>query len=147
MARRVRTIVEVYDDLDGKLVTEGESQNLTFAWRGSEFEIDVSDDHAEMLDELMRPIVQAARRTGGRKLAPGKKTNAIENNRLAIESAESKTAQETAERELRNEVRAWARENGFPNLASAGRIPWAVRQAWNAAHPDRPVPDESSSWS
>lgn len=144
MARRVRTYVEVTDDLDGKLVPEGEAQNLTFVWRGGEFEIDVSDEHADALDELMRPIVQAARRTGGRKLPLGKKTNAIENNRLAIEPP-SRTAQEMAEREMRNEVRAWARENGWPTLSSAGRISKEIRDAWNTAHPDRPVPDEASS--
>ena len=159
MARKVRTIVEVTDDFNGELIPENGGENLVFVWLGNEYEIDVLDTHAEQLDGLMSPLIQAARRV---RRVPGlaskrKIGKTIEGNKNseqralpaagnAVKDSEpivmSDKAKMLSEREFRREVRTWARENGFPDLGDNGRLPLPVREAWDNAHPDRTLPPE-----
>lgn len=159
MARKVRTILEVTDDFDHKLIPEGEGENLVFVWRGNEYEIDVSNEHSEQLDLLMQPVIQHARRVRRvPTLAAKKKPKVIEGKsdspaaRRELPAGNAGADSEPivmsdkqkmlSEREFRREVRAWARGNGFPDLGENGRLPLAVREAWDSAHPDRIIPPE-----
>jgi hypothetical protein len=51
----------------------------------------------------------------------------------------AKTATPITPNPTHEEVRAWARtKKEFKDIGERGRIPSAVRQAYNAEHPDRP---------
>ncbi|MFE0046255.1 hypothetical protein [Streptomyces albireticuli] len=41
-----------------------------------------------------------------------------------------------SERERNRVIRAWARENGWPNLSAQGRVPMHVRHCWDLAQQD-----------
>lgn len=168
MAKRVRTIVEIYDDLSGELLPEGEGQTITFAWRGKSYEIDLSNVNAAQLDDFMQKITSASRRldTKGKghshkaKPVPGPQGGteglppAAQKALSAAESAQEARArgqeltpyQEQMERRnFLRDVRLWAQENGFPDQAMSGRIKPDVREAWDRAHPDRPIPPEAET--
>lgn len=158
MARRVRVVETLIDDFDGTELPEGTGRSISFNWQGVDYEIDLSDEHGEALDAMMQPILDAARRVGGRKL-PGKRqraANAIgKGERAALTSGEPKEARadvttgtgyaaSMAKRRFLKEVRQWARDNGM-DQGNQGRIKPEVRAAWDAAHPDNPVPEEGES--
>ncbi len=105
--------VHLIDDLDGTEATT----SLTFAVDGVEYALDLSEKNAAKFHKAVGRYVdaanpvrpRAAKRTGtkgGAAVAPGQDLAAI---------------------------RAWARDNGF-EVASHGRIPRAVAEAYQAAH-------------
>lgn len=160
MAKRVRTIVTVIDDLTGEEQPEGTGQTVHYALDGKHYEIDLSDKNAEGLRELLAPIIRASRRQDGRRIGSGGRApKAVAPSERAPAPPElpaggeqpgeviigiSVTEQRTRETAFRKEVRAWARANGFPEQKDTGKLYEAARQAWNAAHPDRPVPEPRS---
>jgi hypothetical protein len=156
MAKRVRVIETLIDDLDGTEQPEGSGQTFNFNWQGVDYEIDLSDDHGEALQAMMQPILDAARRTGGRKLptrrhraanALGKGEQAALPSGAKEDRADLTTgtsyADAMAKRRFLKRVRVWARENGWPDQGDTGRLKEGVREAWNAAFPDDPVPEET----
>lgn len=64
MVKRIE--VEVVDDIDGKPAAE----TVSFALRGVEYEIDLSEKNAASLDRALAKYVKTARRVGGRKQRP-----------------------------------------------------------------------------
>lgn len=155
MARRVRVIETLIDDLDGNELPEGSGQTFNFNWQGVDYEIDLSDEHGEQLQAMIQPVLDAARRVGGRKLPTKrhKAANAIgKGDQPALPSGKEDRANVTtgtsyadamAKRRFLKKVREWARENGWPDQGNTGRLKEGVREAWNAAFPDEPVPDET----
>jgi hypothetical protein len=101
-----RTIVQLTDDLDGSEATE----SVSFGLDGTTYTIDLSDDNAAALRDLLAPYVANARRDGGR----GRRSNVthITNGRRGRSTGDvdPKT------------VRAWAAENGIA-ISARGRIP------------------------
>nr|WP_241832760.1 Lsr2 family protein [Amycolatopsis sp. CB00013] len=93
---------------------------MPFGLDGVQYEIDLSDENAEALRELLERYTAAGTRTGGRKLrvAAGQSTN-----------GSSRTA---TDRERNLQVRAWATENGYP-IAERGRIPSNIYEAFDSA--------------
>lgn len=158
MAKRVRVIETLIDDLDGTELPEGTGETYNFNWQGVDYEIDLSDEHSEQLKAMMQPILDASRRVGGRKL-PSKRqrpANAIgKGEQAALPAGErpkearadittgTAYADIMAKRRFLKRVREWARENGWPDQGNTGRLKEGVREAWNAAFPDEPVPDEA----
>lgn len=115
MAQKVT--VELVDDLDGTV--SDDIGTVTFGLDGAEYEIDLTEDNADRLREILADFVAVARRTGGRvrrATAPG---------RPAPPPA--------ANREQTRAIRGWARQNGF-DLADRGRIPANVIEAFEEAH-------------
>jgi hypothetical protein len=156
MAKRVRVIETLIDDLDGTELPEGTGQTFNFNWQGVDYEIDLSDEHSDQLQVMMQPILDASRRVGGRKL-PGKRQRSAQAVTKGTEQAALPSggqpkeeradlttgttyADHMAKRRMLKEVRRWARDNGFPDQADTGKLREGVRDAWNAAHPDNPVP-------
>ncbi|OKJ97531.1 histone-like nucleoid-structuring protein Lsr2 [Amycolatopsis sp. CB00013] len=126
MAQKVS--VEIIDDLDGGEAT----QTVPFGLDGVQYEIDLSDENAEALREVLDRYVAAGTRTGGRKLrvAAGQST--------AAGSGRTTTA---SDRERNQQVRAWASENGY-QVAERGRIPNEIYEAFdNADSGDAQVDD------
>lgn len=112
MARR--TSVITYDDLDG---SEGASR-VTFAYRGTRYEIDLSEENQAKLGTALAPFIVAARKTG----------------RVAV-LADQQTSTTAAGRRRRDlaAVRDWAREHGL-EVSDRGRVPIEVQNAYDAAH-------------
>ena len=108
MAQKVQIILE--DDLDG-----GEaSQTVSFALDGTSYEIDLNDKNAASLRDALATYVGHARKVSGSR-------------RGRRSSASSGTGASA------KEIRDWARDHGH-DVPERGRIPAAVREAFEAAH-------------
>jgi hypothetical protein len=105
-----RTTVTIYDDLDG---SEGAS-TVTFAYRGTSYEIDLGEENQAKLGAALAPFIMAARRTGRVPVPADRKTSASRRRDLAA-------------------IRAWAREQGL-EVPDRGRVPAEVQKAYDAAH-------------
>lgn len=150
MAKRVRTIVTYIDDLTGDELPEGDGTTVQYAWKGKHYEIDLSNHNAAQLDELLSPIIKASRRADTRTLPGAQRPRQVPSEPRALTAAPvdtiegmSHTQQVMYRRAFLKEVRAWAKENGWPAQAMSGRLMGGVREAWNEANPDRPVPEET----
>ncbi len=111
MAQRVNVIL--VDDIDGSDAAE----TVGFALDGVDYEIDLSEEHAEELREAVSLYVGHARRTGGRRRS----------NKRAASAASSGAGASAAE------IRAWARENGY-DVPERGRVSAEVREAYDSAN-------------
>jgi hypothetical protein len=141
--------------MDGTVLPEGEGHTITFTWLGVEYEIDLSDMHAEQLAAMMGPVIAASRRVGGRPsrtrsavavaaATQAARTITAKENGNGNSSSSGRSMSEREKREKLAEIRKWAQENGFPEQGDRGRLTLAVRDAWNEAHPDEPAPDETN---
>ena len=97
-----KLIIELADDIDGSEAT----QTVTFALRGVEYEMDLSDDNAAGLDEALAPFVAHARRVRSRKRSANRAGGTPHDIDPAI-------------------VRAWAAQQGM-SIGPRGRIPYAI---------------------
>jgi hypothetical protein len=116
MAERVNVVL--VDDIDGS----DASEKVTFGLDGVQYEIDLSQEHADELRAALALYIGHGRRAGGRKRATGNgraATGASSNNRSGGPSAA--------------EIRAWARENGW-DVPERGRVSAEVREAYAAAN-------------
>lgn len=109
MARKVVTLLE--DDLDG---TEA-SETVSFALDGSEYEIDLNNDHASELRGALERFTAVARQTSGGRGRP------------AARKASSHGGPDA------KAVRQWAAENGI-QVNTRGRIQAEVVEKYEAAH-------------
>ncbi len=108
MAQKV--LVEMLDDIDGTPA----AHTIPFSLDGVTYEIDLSDGNAAALRGGLARYIDAARRTGGRKV------------RVA-------TGQSTAsDRERNQQIRAWANTNGY-EVSERGRLSSEVIAAYDAA--------------
>lgn len=105
------TLVRLTDDIDGSDAVE----SITFAIRGTEYEIDLNAKNAAALDKALDKFVGA-----------GRKTAAINRNGRTPRRKRPATSRSAAE------VRNWARENGY-ELSDRGRIPTEISEAFDAA--------------
>jgi hypothetical protein len=112
MAQRVNVVL--VDDIDGSDAHE----TVSFAVDGVDYEIDLSDEHADELRNAVSLYVGHARRTGGRR----------KSGRRAASSGSGEVAGTSAA-----DIRAWARENGW-TVPERGRVSADVREAYAAAH-------------
>jgi hypothetical protein len=107
MARKI--IETILDDLDG---SEGAS-TVFFAFDGRSYEIDLSEENRERLSSALQPFIDAARTTSSLQRPSG--------------------AGRTAPKQDLNEIRAWARGNGY-KVSDRGRIAANVLEAYEAAN-------------
>ena len=114
MAQRVN--VELIDDLDESPAAE----TVSFALDGVSYEIDLSEDNAEKLREVLSTYVGHARRTGGRRGGSSRGSSAA-------------TPRSSATSGNAADIRAWARDNGSED-SERGRVSAEVRSASAAAH-------------
>lgn len=107
-----RTHIVLEDDIDG---SAADSQ-VSFAFEGVTYEIDLNPTHAAEFREAVAPWISHARRVGGRRSARRGTTTTIE---AAGPSA--------------TEIREWAKKRGI-EVSSRGRVPATVRAAYEEAH-------------
>lgn len=156
MARRVITQIVTTDDLNGEEIPEGHGANFRFAWDGSAYEIDLGDDNAAQVRALMGRLTDAGRKIGRfhPEMPNSKKSKAVASKESApalpgpeLEEGLSPWKQEAMVRQQFREIREWARANGWPDHPNYAKLRGGVREAWNAAHPDRPAPPEGAGTS
>ena len=107
MARQ--TIVQLTDDLDGSSAEE----SVSFALRGTEYEIDLNAKNVAALEKALEKFVVA-----GRRVAPAR--------------GRSTRPARTPVRASSSGVREWARANGY-EVNDRGRVPAEIREAYEAA--------------
>lgn len=163
MARKTRVVSWLVDDLTGEDLPEGEGQTVIYGLDGRTYEIDLSDHNADQIRQLLAPLIAASRQIDGPK-QKGKKPIS-EAQRRQLDEARARQVQNAQERreiaaraqepdqgltayqrtlEHRNRlrtIRLWAQEQGLQQSLN-GRLRPEVRDAWNAAHPEDPAPDE-----
>lgn len=111
MAQKHVVILE--DDLDGGQATD----TVRFSIDGVSYDIDLNDGNAKRLRSAFEPYVNAGRRVGGRRsTGSGKKTAGRNATGLDL-----------------NEVRAWARQEGY-EVSDRGRVSAVVLDAYKTAH-------------
>lgn len=105
-------IVHLVDDLDGDTAHE----TVTFGLDGRTYEIDLSDDHASELRDLLSSYVAAARSARSR-------------SRAASRGRSRASGDGPRSRSEARAMRSWARSHGH-DLADRGRIPAGIVQAY-----------------
>lgn len=102
-----REITQYFDDLDNTPLSKDEVHVVHFSVDGTDYVLDLSKENAQEFRDVMAPFVSAAR------LVP----------------------QETTRRVDPSEIRKWAQSQGIA-IAHRGKIPFAIIDAYHAAHPD-----------
>ena len=69
MAQKVT--VQLVDDLDDSPITTGEGRTVEFAFDGSSYEIDLSNDNVDKFREAISDYIAAARKVSGRRTGGG----------------------------------------------------------------------------
>ena len=110
------TIVQLTDDLDGGEAAE----ELTFALRGVEYEIDLSSKNVAALEKALSKFVNAGRKVG--RTAGGNRRGRVARSRKETNGAKQDVSA----------IRTWARENGY-TISSRGRISADIREAYESA--------------
>ena len=109
MAQKVQTLF--VDDLDG-----GEADGtVRFGLDGTEYEIDLSTEHAQELRDVLAPYVSAARRPGGSSRRPARSPRRASTGGLNT-----------------TEVREWAKAQGI-EVKDRGRVPAELVVKFKAA--------------
>jgi hypothetical protein len=114
MAQKVTT--QLVDDLTGDTIEDGNGRTVSFGFDGANYEIDLTDNNADQLREVLSDYIAAARKTSNRS---GR--------------ASSGGAPKRGNSDELAKIREWAAGNGH-EVSSRGRISRAVRDAYEAAH-------------
>jgi len=96
------------DDLDGSVA----DSTIRFGLDGTEYEIDLNDEHANTFRESVQEYIAAARKVSGARRGPGQRQR-------------SRSADSTR-------VREWARSQGLP-VKERGRVPSDLIAQYRAA--------------
>ena len=113
MAQKVQVLL--VDDIDGGTADE----TVTFGLDGVTYEIDLTSDNAAKLRDALSEWVGHARKVSGRS-----------SGRPAARSTSSSRAARSNEAQ---EIREWAKANGF-QVSERGRISAEIKKAYDDAH-------------
>lgn len=103
------------DDIDGtEASNDSPVVSIPFSIEGKAYRIDLNEKNREALYKALNPFIEVARRDNGAIRAP-------------------RAGKGGSGRSDLNEVRVWAKENGF-EVSERGRIASAVLDAYDAAH-------------
>ncbi|MDT0470230.1 histone-like nucleoid-structuring protein Lsr2 [Streptomyces gibsoniae] len=110
MAQKIVTVYS--DDLTG--TESNEVSTHRFSLNNVNYEIDLTPENYDKLDAALRPFIEKGRKVGRTK----------ETGRVRRGVADGPSAEE---------VRAWARENGY-EVNDRGRVAKELREAFEASH-------------
>lgn len=100
------TITRLIDDLDGSEA----DYTFTFAVNGTEYAIDLNEQHADEFFAAFQPYLDVARRETKPRRKSGRRQQPSKHAGVEFDA---------------RQVRQWAEDNGIP-ITSRGRIPYAV---------------------
>ena len=112
-----KTFVRLVDDLDDTVMDNGNGQTVRFSLDKQDYEIDLTNEHAEELREALARYVEVARKTGSDRPARTRRTGHSRSSKSDV----SPTA-----------VREWAKANGV-EVSARGRVPQSVIDQFRAA--------------
>jgi hypothetical protein len=121
MAHRVTAVL--VDDLDGHSAAD---ETVYFALDGVNYEIDLSDEHADQLRECLRPWREHAR-----VVPQSRRQRRRQVNRQA--NGQPHRAMSRVDRAHAQAIRTWALANGL-RVSARGKIPDAIHRAFEEAH-------------
>ena len=107
-----KTIVQLIDDLDGKELSNGQGQTVTFSLDGVSYEIDLSNKNAQKMRDIFGEYVNVARKVGGSRTPKGR----------------GKRTTLTPDAYL---LKAWADSKGI-DYPKRGRLPKALIEQYEA---------------
>lgn len=113
MAEKVIRIL--IDDISGEEIPDGEGQRVTFGFEGATYQLDLTSENLQELEDTLAPYIEA-----GTKVSSSKP-------RQRAASGSGRGAKEL------QAIRDWANENGY-DVAPRGRIKQSVVQAYEAAN-------------
>jgi len=102
--------IRVLDDLDK---TTEAAETLPLGLRGQWYELDLGAENLRRLEEFLGPYLKAGRRIGE-----------------PLHTAPVRGGSYPAQRQLKAEMRAWGKDNGWPDLEPGGYIPKPLREAY-----------------
>ncbi|MFD9563371.1 Lsr2 family protein [Streptomyces sp. NPDC059994] len=125
-----KQITTYIDDLDGAESTDPyEIRTVEFGIDGTLYEIDLTDENAGKLRELLAPYMVAGRRVGHHQVQAGRPAA-----RPSVGDDDALDAKA---------VRAWAKAQGY-TLSDRGRIPLDVQQAYRTTLANGQAPQPSA---
>ena len=119
MAREVIQTIRFVDDLDGSVVDEAEIESITFAYKGTDYKIDLKAQNAKKLDDVMNKYIAAAERLSKRGRPAGSQGKSTRGSGRTKEELQA--------------IRDWANSNGY-TVSSRGQIKAEILAAFDAAH-------------
>lgn len=108
MAKKI--ITSITDDLDG---SDG-AETVTFSYKGTNYEIDLSNKNAQKLESALEPYVNAGRKVG--RASSGSSSGGSRSNAAELQK-----------------IREWAASQGI-EVSARGRIAQSVVDQYNAAN-------------
>lgn len=114
-------VVLMVDDLDGAQLEADEAESIRFSVNGENHAIDLSKQHAEEFRTVLKPYLEKSRKVD--HVASGKRSVARSGSSSIIRPEEI---------ERRQQIREWARKNGY-KVSDRGRISQDIVQAFDKA--------------
>lgn len=111
-----KTIRILIDDMSGEELPDGEGRRVTFGFEGVTYQLDLSDEHLQELEDALAPYIEA-----------GTKVSSSSKPRQRAASGSGRSSEEL------QAIRDWANENGY-DVAPRGRIKKEVIEAYEAAN-------------
>jgi hypothetical protein len=111
-----RTVIRLVDDLDETEIVDGAGETVRFALDGRQYEIDLTNEHADEMRAALDRYIGAARKVGGRQ------------TRARMASTKSAAFVDYSPQA----VRAWAKAHKI-DVSPRGRIPQSVVDRFRAA--------------
>src|SRR4051794_5048713 len=112
-----QAIVRLVDDLDETIIENGDGQTVSFGLNGTDYEIDLTNEHADELRAALARFVGAARKTGSSRRDRTRGTGRPRSSKSDVSPIA---------------VREWAKANGI-ELSARGRVPQRVIDQFKAA--------------
>jgi hypothetical protein len=113
-----RTVIRLVDDLDDTEIVDGAGETVNFALDGRQYEIDLTNDHADEMRAALAHYVRTARKVGGQQARA----------RTTVAGAKAAAPVDYSAQA----VRAWAKANKI-DVSPRGRIPQSVVDRFRAA--------------
>lgn len=128
--------LRLIDDIDRETVA---AEKVLFSYRGKDYEIDLSAEHASKFDDQMEFWLEYARKAGttarvvstattSRPVSVGQQERPEWSDPVGCSHAERDEY-----RKMRRDAREWALSNGWPHLGDLGRLPVDAYVAWKEA--------------
>lgn len=108
-----KEVIQIIDDIDGKVLEEYET--VRWSVDGKTYEFDTSPKHADEFRDAVAPYLSVSRVISGRAAVAKRITSG------------------TRSKEQTQAIRDWANNNGY-TVSDRGRIPLHVIEAFEAAH-------------
>ncbi len=111
-----KEVIQYFDDISGDALTESEVNVVSFGYKGTNYQIDLSESHLQEFEKALEPYISSARRVVA---APA--TNRRRTSSPKYAGVDPK------------KVRAWAVEQGL-EVSSRGKLSVAIIEQYKAAH-------------